>query len=369
MRNNAALDQALTHCIGNGLTFAAFRTPAQAVEIWAQRDPALETVDGDLLWELNEVFVLLPFRVDRQRIPYIRSDVELYFGEIDPDVDLLHDCQGSLQRSGTGSGSTSKADHLKIVEKAHHAIRGGRLEKVVVARVLREELERSALKELFLGICAEHPDAFAALVHDPEHGFWCGISPERLVDEEDDRVSIDALAATRVAGDHPTDQGLWNEKERHEQAVVRDHILRVLSDLRSIDVQQAAIDVVRAGRLEHLRTRITADLAGRTLSDLVLALHPTPAVCGLPAQEALRFILENEVHDRGLYAGAWGPWNPDGRTQLFVNIRCLQQRGGKAWLHAGSGITAGSDPEAEWQETEAKLRTLLAPIEALRRSR
>jgi len=369
MMGNNALARALEQCIAAELTFAAFRVPGQSVEIWAQRDPVLEKVDGDLLWELNEVFLLLPFQVDRRQVAYIRSDVELYFGEIDPDIDQLLACRGAAFTGGALPGSTPKEEHLRLIGLARQAIQAGHLEKVVLARTFATDLERDALKDLFLRVCDDHPSAFAALIHDPEHGFWCGISPEQLVDEEEDRVTIDALAGTRIGGTAGGATTAWGAKEQHEQSVVRDHIVRTLHALRVREVQQTRPEVLQAGGVEHLHTRITADLTGHTLSELVLALHPTPAVCGSPTREAQDFIRTHEAHDRGLYAGAWGPWNPDGRTRLFVNIRCLQQRGRNAVLHAGGGITLGSDPEAEWRETEAKLRTLLSPIEALRPSR
>jgi isochorismate synthase len=112
---------------------------------------------------------------------------------------------------------------------------------------------------------------------------------------------------------------------------------------------------------------IETDLNSRTLSDLVLALHPTPAVCGTPRPAAQAFIEAHETHDRALYAGFWGPWCPDGRTELFVNIRCMRVQYNEATVFAGAGITTGSDAGKEWQETGAKADVLLSAIARLPR--
>ena len=366
MTDSTVLRLALEHCLSNRLTFAAFRTPGQAVELWAQRDPALESVDGDLLWELNEVFLLLPFEVERPRIPYIRSDVELRFAEVDPDIEVLQECTGSDAGDPSLQPATAAADHERWVLEAKQAMANGELEKVVLSRVLAVPLTSSQLADLFLHNATARPDAFAAIIHTPRHGTWTGVSPERLVEEEDDIVVIDALAGTMPIETAPTAASGWGGKERQEQRIVTDHVMRVTEQLGLAAVVASPTEVVRAGNVAHLRTRVQADLADHPLSDLVLALHPTPAVCGAPTARSLAFIKGHERHDRRLYGGAWGPWNPDGRTELYVNIRCLQHEERTANLFAGGGITAQSDPKAEWEETEAKAQTLLLPIASVR---
>ena len=87
-------------------------------------------------------------------------------------------------------------------------------------------------------------------------------------------------------------------------------------------------------------------------------MHPTPAVCGIPKQESLHFIGKNEGYDRGFYSGVVGMLNPDGKTDLYVNLRCANITGHKIVLYAGGGILASSDMESEWQETEEKMKTI-----------
>ena len=94
-------------------------------------------------------------------------------------------------------------------------------------------------------------------------------------------------------------------------------------------------------------------------------MHPTPAVCGWPAAEALDLIRVTEEYPRSFYSGYLGPVNMERKTSLFVNLRCMQVGEQEAALYAGGGITINSVPEAEWEETTIKSRTLLAEIEKI----
>jgi isochorismate synthase EntC len=126
-------------------------------------------------------------------------------------------------------------------------------------------------------------------------------------------------------------------------------------------------DVVRFPTVSHLATRVRGVLRRPAPSALALAglLHPTPAVGGLPRAAALATIADLEGFDRGLYAGPVGWVDAAGDGEWAVALRGAQLDGPRARLVAGAGIVAGSDPEAEWAETEAKLRPMLAAVGAL----
>ena len=94
---------------------------------------------------------------------------------------------------------------------------------------------------------------------------------------------------------------------------------------------------------------------GRVLS----ALHPTPAVCGIPKQAALEFILNNESHERKYYSGFCGPLNMDGATHLYVSLRCMEIMDNVCRLYAGGGLLIDSEEKREWEETKIKLNTML----------
>ena len=366
MNRNTALRAALEHSVSHGLTFAAFRLPGEPPELWAQRDPDLETVDGALMWELNEVFVVAPFLIDAERVPFIRADVELAFGEFDPDIALLESCAGAARAAVAHVPPTTREAFMANVEQARTTIGSGALRKVALSRVMRVDARAQDAVGLFLDALSARPDSFVAMINTPVHGLWIGASPERLVHEEEDLVHVDALAATMPAAKAHADAAAWGAKERDEQQQVTDAVLHAFTELGLSDVRVTGPQVTTVNEVAHLHSRLQADLLGRPLSDLVLALHPTPAVGGWPKDPAIAFIKAHETHNRGLYTGFWGPWNPDGRTDLFVNIRCMRLLDDHALLFVGAGITAGSDAGAEWNETEEKAQAWTRPIAALR---
>ena len=116
---------------------------------------------------------------------------------------------------------------------------------------------------------------------------------------------------------------------------------------------------VQAGEMAHLKSLFSFAL-DRTdlLGDLLERLHPTPAVCGLPKEEAYRFILREEGYDRSYYSGFVGWLDPAGKTDLYVNLRCMNIQSHALTLFAGGGILPDSVPEEEWQETKDKMETM-----------
>jgi isochorismate synthase len=114
----------------------------------------------------------------------------------------------------------------------------------------------------------------------------------------------------------------------------------------------------------HIKTDISAEIkAGKSISEVINALHPTPAVCGLPKADAKEFLLKNEGYDREFYSGYLGELNADAVTgapvtDLFVNLRCMKIKGNVAHLYVGCGITKDSNPEKEFFETINKSMTM-----------
>ena len=102
------------------------------------------------------------------------------------------------------------------------------------------------------------------------------------------------------------------------------------------------------------------------LKNLMSLLHPTPAVCGSPKNYAKTYILENENYEREFYTGFLGPVNEStNKSRLFVNLRCMKIENDKANLFVGCGITEGSDPLNEWEETSHKSQTMLQVISSM----
>ncbi len=256
-----------------------------------------------------------------------------------------------------------------LVGDAVDAIRRGPLEKVVLARAVHTE----AAREL---------DPFTALrylatTHPESHlfGYWrgesvfLGASPERLVRLDGRAVSASSLAGSAPRGATPQEDEalaadlLASPKDRAEHAVVRRMLCAALEELCD-DVQALPEpSLLTLANVHHLHTDVSARLReGGTLLQLVARLHPTPAVGGEPRDTALRWIREHEQLDRGWYAAPVG-WVGSDAGEFAVALRSGLLRGHEGWLFAGCGVVADSDPQAELEESEVKLRSMQGALE------
>ena len=252
--------------------------------------------------------------------------------------------------------------HVKLVKQALDAINSTDLHKIVLARKAEFEFQDIDVIALFLSMFTAYPEAYSYCWYHPKTGFWLGASPETLLNLNQNKVETVALAGTqRYNGSLEI---IWDDKNREEQKFVTDFLEETLLD----QLDQLCISepkTVRAGHLVHLKSVLTGTLkqSDNNLERLIKSIHPTPAVCGLPKAKAQHFILQNETIDRSFYSGFLGQINSsnDNSTKgsnLVVNLRCMHVDETKVTLFAGGGITSKSNPEKEWQETEAKIRTL-----------
>jgi isochorismate synthase len=149
----------------------------------------------------------------------------------------------------------------------------------------------------------------------------------------------------------------WGDKNIQEQRYVATYICRQLERFTDKFTENGPY-TARAGHLAHLRSDFRFVMDQHKVGRLLETLHPTPAVCGLPKEQAFRFILDNEHQPRSYYSGFMGPLFVDGQTNLFVTLRCMQLMKGCYRLYAGGGLLKDSVEEQEWQETEIKLDTM-----------
>lgn len=251
--------------------------------------------------------------------------------------------------------SINRQAHLDLVEKGIQAIKSGAFEKVVLSREQRIKLPDLDCLEFYKNLVLNYPDAFCYIWYHPKVGLWMGASPETLLEVRDQQLRTMALAAT--IGDRGQKVVRWGEKEKQEQNLVTVAILDALKDY-CIQIEVAELQTVKAAKLYHLQTKISAKLNG-DLGDLIHELHPTPAVCGLPKLEAARFIEENEHYQRSYYTGYLGTINMEQQAKLYVNLRCMQYLENELILYVGGGITLDSIPTLEWDETVNKGKTIL----------
>ena len=267
--------------------------------------------------------------------------------------------------------SKDKKQHINLVKKGVEAIKSGQFQKVVLSRNECVPLTDSNPISVFMSLLNAYSSVFVYCWFHPKVGLWLGATPETLLKVEGSRFTTMALAGTQQYDE--TQDVNWDKKNKVEQQFVTDFIVDNLEAVVN-DIKVSEVDTIKAGSLLHLKSEISGSIKNSpsNLQLLINALHPTPAVCGLPKEVANQFILNNEHYNREFYTGFLGELNFETiikprlskrnvenrayesikkKTQLFVNLRCMQLKNNDAILYIGGGITKDSIPEREWQET------------------
>lgn len=347
------------------LPFVAYRNPGSTlVKAIFQNDDALYTTDSFS----ESGFVFSPFDSNETTIllPLNKSD----------QLEIVYDsvAENNLAHKKSEVSAEAKSNYIALVNKAIEAISNHEFSKVVLSRKEVVSILDTTPISIFKRLLNSYQSAFTYIWYHPKVGLWLGATPETLLKMEDNRFSIMALAGTQ---DYKgTTEVIWNDKEIEEQQIVTDFIVQQLNSTTN-NLKMSPVETVRAGNLLHLRTMISAQLkTGATnLKELIFKLHPTPAVCGFPKQEAKEFIIKNETYHRDFYSGFLGELNFEKRlaprssrknienraytvtknsTQLYVNLRCMQIQQQNAHIYIGGGITEDSIAEDEWNETVSK---------------
>lgn len=261
-------------------------------------------------------------------------------------------------------GHVTPERYEQIVAEAVGRIRGGELDKLVLARDLVGELPPHAdLRSVLLGLRRRYPDAITYAVDG-----LLGASPEMLLAAREGRFFSRVLAGTAARGataelDGQAAEALAEqEKDVSEHRYAAESALAVFAE-RSNDVRASEPYPLRLPNLWHLATDITGTLRGSVL-DAVAALHPTAAVAGTPRDMALDLIARLEGFDRGRYAGPVGWLDAAGGGEWAIALRGAQvDEHGGIRACAGAGIVAASDPASELAETAMKLRPIVAAFE------
>lgn len=273
----------------------------------------------------------------------------------------------------------SPTEHRARVTAAIEALRDpdGGLHKVVLARALQLRAHAPLDSATLISRLAQDRTATAFFVDLTAAGSeyagtaLVGASPELLVARRGEVVTCKPFAGSAPrSADPDTDAAngaalAASAKNRHEHQLVVDIMREALAPLCT-ELQIADEPQLSAtSTVWHLSTPITGRLreSSMTALDLAIALHPTPAVGGVPAAAAARLITELEG-DRGFYAGAVGWCNADGDGRWVVSIRCAQLSADRRTVdaRAGGGIVAESDPDDEVAETTTKFRTMLSAL-------
>jgi menaquinone-specific isochorismate synthase len=244
-------------------------------------------------------------------------------------------------------------------------ITAGDLDKVVLA-LAEDDID---VRAVLAGLAAGNPDCWTFAV-----GGLVGASPELLVRRTGDRVVSRVLAGTTARGGDPVDDQsrvdalLHSVKDQEEHRYAVESLVEALvPHVRDLDVPTIP-HVLELSNVTHLATDVTATVQdGSDVLDLLGAMHPTAAVGGTPRPAALQLLGELETMNRGRYTGPVGWVDARGDGEWCIALRCAQLDGRTARLFAGCGIVAGSDPDEEVLEAQAKLLPVRDALEGVRR--
>lgn len=273
-------------------------------------------------------------------------------------------------RKGNIRSNLTRGAFQAAVRKAKDYIEAGDIIQVVLCQRLETQTQADPF-EIYRALRFINPSPYMYYL-ELEGLRVIGSSPETMVRLSGDTIELRPIAGTRRRGSTTAEEAeleadlLADPKEKAE------HIMLV--DLGRNDVGRAArvgsvevnelMAIERYSHVIHLVSNIRGKLApGKSPFDLFVSSFPAGTVSGAPKIRAMQIISELEPEKRGLYAGAIGYFSFNGNLDTCIVIRTILMQGKKAFIHAGAGIVADSDPEKEYQETLNKARAMLKAIE------
>ena len=258
----------------------------------------------------------------------------------------------------TGINNDWQDSYRSALYRGIELVHSDELEKLVLAVRQSVVLNKpfDPLKMLF-NLRNQQASSCRFLWKTTQHQSFFGASPERLLSVTSGQIRSDALAGT-ANRDDDGENLLKSEKNLREHQLVVASITEELIRQGLEPFRPRGPQLVRQGHLIHLHTPIVASSRGKLPLHLVGALHPTPAVAGLPRRKALNWLRALEPFERGGYASPIGWIDNDGNAEFRVAIRCGYARANKVDLLAGAGLVKGSSIESELQEVALKLKVL-----------
>ncbi|MBN2571665.1 MAG: chorismate-binding protein [Ignavibacteriales bacterium] len=246
-------------------------------------------------------------------------------------------------------------------------IHKGKIEKIVLSRQVDYKLNvKPSLSFLVQKLNEKYPENYCFLFKKSKSIFF-GASPERLVKIKNSIIQTEALAGSIIRGKN-TNEDKYLEKELlksnkniFEQKAVVDFIIDRLKFIATQIKLNKKPKIKKLTHIQHLFTKINAKLKDNiSITSIIKNLHPTPAICGIPSNEALKIISKLEEQERGLYSGVIGWFNFNNEGEFAVAIRSALIKNKKLFTFSGCGIVSGSNPEEEFLESELKLKTIIS---------
>ncbi len=276
----------------------------------------------------------------------------------------------AAKRSAAVRSNISREEFIRMVTTAKEQIRAGEIIQVVLSQRFERDLSCGPL-EVYRALRSLNPSPYMYLLRLGSLSL-VGSSPEMLVRYEDGRLETRPIAGTRRRGMTPREDERLIQQLRTSPKERAEHLMLV--DLGRNDLGRVAqpgsvktpelMVVEKYSHVLHLVSSVTAMLKpGKTVFDVLRATFPAGTVTGAPKVRAMEIIADLERYDRGPYAGAVGYVSFSGNLDTCITIRTILIKDGRAYVQAGAGIVADSQPAREYQETLNKAQGMLKAIE------
>jgi isochorismate synthase len=337
-------------------SFAIFRLPDDNV-VYFIRQIIPHNIDFESKIFDRSGFIIFPFDIIHHKKVFISADEIL----INPSFKFTKEEETEISATSESEYNTISAKFIDEIEK-------GNFQKIVHSKIKTIENHGIDIAKLFQKIANSNKKAFVFLFNSPDTGTWLGATPEKLLTGNNNNYETTALAGTQFNDINASEE--WSAKEIDEQAHVMDHIENILNNQGIKYIKNGPYTRIASQVDNKKLIHIASDYQFKLntgIENLVMNLHPTPAVSGVPKDGAIHFIRDNEKHDRRYYSGFCGPVNvvENNEINLFVILRCMEIFKNKLLLYLGGGIVKGSRSEKEWLETENKAIILENVINSL----
>ena len=308
----------------------------------------LINTSGDAVQEFDKL------REERDRLIHI-AQVNEFQPSVKPTVDSLVEI--------------AKERYVAAVEDVTKQIKNGDADKVVIARSVKLNFDEEVSSVAALHhISNEQQESYHFGLQKDGQLFF-GATPERLIEISNGRAYSACVAGSIERGKSAMeDRELGTELlTDHKNLAEHDYVVKMISEV----FHDFCMDVTMPGKpglmkirdIQHLFTPIEGSIEQHTdIFNLVAALHPTPALGGVPTNKSMDIIREKEQMDRGYYAAPIGWTDSEGNGEFAVAIRSALLDGKQAYLYAGGGIVADSEAEKEYEETWVKFRPVLRAL-------
>ncbi|PIQ07658.1 MAG: hypothetical protein COW71_16050 [Ignavibacteriales bacterium CG18_big_fil_WC_8_21_14_2_50_31_20] len=270
------------------------------------------------------------------------------------------------------SNGKEKNIWVENVNKALKKIDSGEVQKIVLSRQIDLELNDNIKISSALEILGKRYPRCYVFAFRKNSSIFFGASPEKLAKISNGWIEADALAGSISRGKSEEEDSnlaktlLASKKDLAEQEIVVSFIRDSFSQFCSQVVFEPKPIIRKLPNIQHLWTPIKGKInPNKSIFTILKELHPTPAICGVPWNKALKSIKEMEPHNRGLFSGMIGWFNLKNEGEFAVAIRAALLKGKKIYAFAGCGIVQGSDPEIEYAESELKLKPIISLFDNL----